>query len=113
MADLKDTTITGNLGVTSTITSGDFSAVDVSGFVTAVADGAISAGDKVVLQSDGKVKSISTISYYNMGAGTNNCFEGIAGNAHNYAWSSGNKRNWWIYTYLMAYPFRLEHTKQT
>ena len=27
--------------------------------------------------------------------------------------ASDNKRNWWIYTYLMAYPFRLEHTKQT
>jgi len=27
--------------------------------------------------------------------------------------ASGNGKHWWIYMYLMAYPFRVEHTKQT
>ena len=27
--------------------------------------------------------------------------------------ASGNGKNWWIYKYLMAYPFRVENTKQT
>ena len=27
--------------------------------------------------------------------------------------SSDNGRCWWIYNYLSAYPFRIEHTKRT
>tara|TARA_R100000458_G_scaffold5838_1_gene4661 strand:+ start:834 stop:1040 length:207 start_codon:yes stop_codon:yes gene_type:complete len=27
--------------------------------------------------------------------------------------SSDNGRCWWIYNFLSAYPFRIEHTKQT
>ena len=60
MANLTNATVTGNLAITSKVTSGLIgTSVDKNLAFTAVADGLIPARAPVVMQSDGKVKAIS------------------------------------------------------
>ena len=61
MADLLTTTITGNVAITDTITSGTLGpAVTGKTSTSAVASGTLAAGDPVFLNSDGTVSKLST-----------------------------------------------------